>query len=61
MSDNEYEVVVRLPRADRFHFTDDRHLAGYVADRVRDLIGKPGEVQWNSAVNVEVRKAASNG
>jgi len=60
VSDNEFEVVVRLPKSDRFHSRDDRHLAEIVRGRVERLL-QADPVQWRSAAEVEVRRVEPEG
>lgn len=60
MSDNEFEVVIRLPKSDRFHSKDDRHLAEIVKGRVERLL-QTDPTQWRSTTEVEVRQVEPEG
>lgn len=42
MPSNEYRLIVELPKSDRFHTTDDRHLASIVEAVVRRALRDHG-------------------
>lgn len=53
---NEFEIVIRLPRADGFHHKNDQHLAETVQRRVHDLLTAI-PVRGSGSTVVDVRKA----
>ena len=60
MSGNEYEVVIRLPKSDRFHSKDDLHLAEIVRGRVETLL-RTNPPQWRGPAEVEIRRVDPEG
>jgi hypothetical protein len=35
---NQYELIIKLPKSDRFHTRDDRHLAEILQARVQEFL-----------------------